>query len=85
MGQKTLDDSRLISKQPFFGSMFKSQNGSTWTAEQNEDIKFDINRASFTTGTTGTVTLVNDVVPAKNFKTKSYYNNFRFSSNNCSS
>ena len=68
MGQKTLDDSRLISKQPFFGSMFKSQNGSTWTAEQNDDIKFDINRASFTTGTTGTVNLVNDVVPALKLK-----------------
>ena len=30
MGQKTLDDARLISKQPYLGSMFKSQNGSTW-------------------------------------------------------
>ena len=68
MGQKTLDDSRLISKQPFFGSMFKSQNGSTWTAEQNDDIKFNINRAKFTTGTTGTIQLVNDVVPVKTLK-----------------
>jgi len=68
MGQKTLDDSRLISKQPFFGSMFKSQNGSTWTAEQNEDVKFEINRAQFTTNTTGTVNLVNDVVPVKTLK-----------------
>jgi len=68
MGQKTLDDSRLISKQPVFGSMFKSQNGSTWTAEQNEDIKFEINRAKFTTGTTGTVSLVNDVIPVKTLK-----------------
>jgi hypothetical protein len=68
MGDKTLDDSRLISKQPVFGSMFKSQNGSTWTAEQNEDIKFSINRASFTTNTTGTVHLVNDIVPAKTLR-----------------
>ena len=68
MGQKTLDDSRLISKQPFFGSMFKSQNGSTWTAEQNEDVKFSINRAQFTTNTTGTVHLVNDIVPAKTLR-----------------
>ena len=42
MGQKTLDGSRLISKQPTFGGMFKSQNGGTWTAEQNEDVKFII-------------------------------------------
>ena len=35
LGQKTLDDNRLISKQPYLGSMFKSQNGGTWDAEQN--------------------------------------------------
>ena len=68
MGDKTLDDSRLISKQPTFGSMFKSQNGSTFTAEQNEDIKFNINRAKFSTNATGTISLVNDVVPAKTLK-----------------
>tara|TARA_B110000196_G_C21063754_1_gene623745 strand:- start:1 stop:1230 length:1230 start_codon:yes stop_codon:yes gene_type:complete len=68
MGQKTLDDNRLISKQPYFGGMFKSQNGSTWTAEQNEDVKFIINRASFTENTTGTVYLVNGVIPVKTLK-----------------
>ena len=36
--------------------MFKSQNSTTWTAEQNEDVKFTLNRAKFTTGTTGNVT-----------------------------
>jgi len=61
MGQTTLDGTRLISQQPYLGSMFKSQNASTWTAEQNEDVKFTINRAKFTTGTPGTVQLVNDV------------------------
>ena len=68
MGQKTLDGNRLISKQPYFGGMFKSQNGSTWTAEQNEDVKFILNRASFTENTTGTVHLVNDIVPTKTLK-----------------
>jgi hypothetical protein len=68
MGQKTLDDSRLISKQPTFGSMFKSQNGSTFTAEQNEDVKFSVNRAKFTENTTGTISLVNDVVPVKTLR-----------------
>ena len=65
MGQTTLDSARLISKQPYLGSMFKSQNSTTWTAEQNEDVKFTINRAKFTTGTTGTVTLVNDTLTTK--------------------
>ena len=68
LGQTTLDASRLISQQPYLGSMFKSQNASTWTAEQNEDVKFKINRASFTTNTAGTVNLVNDVVPVKTLR-----------------
>jgi hypothetical protein len=48
--------------------MFKSQNSTTWTAEQNEDVKFTIKRAKFTTDTTGTVHLVNDVVPTATLK-----------------
>jgi hypothetical protein len=68
MGDKTLDGSRLISRQPVFGGMFKSQNGRTWTAEQNEDIKFKLNRASFTENTAGTINLVNDVMPVKALK-----------------
>ena len=68
LGQTTLDGSRLISQQPYLGSMFKSQNASTWTADQNEDVKFKINRAVFTTNTTGTVNLVNDVVPVKTLR-----------------
>ena len=43
--------------------MFKSQNASTWTADQNETVKFKLNVAKFTTGTTGSIYLVNDVVP----------------------
>lgn len=38
-----------ISTQPAIGSMFKSQNDSTWTAEQTEDIKFRMHRAKFPT------------------------------------
>ena len=37
----------FINKQPYLGSMFKSQNNTTWTAEQTQDIKFTINRAKF--------------------------------------
>ena len=68
LGQKTLDGNRLISKQPVAGGVFKSQNGSTWTAEQTEDVKFKINRAKFTTTTNGTVYLVNDVMPTKTLR-----------------
>lgn len=38
---------RLISEQPYAGVLFKSQNASTWTAHQNEDLTFRINVAQF--------------------------------------
>jgi hypothetical protein len=38
-----------ISEQPYGGSLFKSQNGSTWTADQNLDMLFRINRKVFNT------------------------------------
>jgi len=63
LGQTTLDGSRLISKQPYLSSMFKSQNGGTWTPEQNETVKFTLNRASFTENTNGNLFLVNDEIP----------------------
>ena len=68
LGQTTLDATRLISQQPYLGSMFKSQNASTWTAEQNEDVKFKINRAKFTTNTDGVAYLVNDELPTKTLR-----------------
>ena len=68
LGEKTLDDNRLVSKQPTLGSMFKSQNAETWTPEQMEDVKFKINIAEFDTTKTGTVTLVNDEVPVKTLR-----------------
>jgi hypothetical protein len=38
-----------ISEQPYGGSFFMSQNGSTWTADQNLDIMFRISRKVFST------------------------------------
>ncbi len=49
--------------------MFKSQNASTWTAEQTQDIKFTIYRAKFDTSVTGTVDFVNDVIPFETIET----------------
>ena len=49
----------LITQQPYLGSLFKSQNASTWTPSQLEDIKFNLYRAEFTSGTTGTVNFFN--------------------------
>ena len=43
----------IISQQPYLGSLFKSQNGSTWDPSQFEDLKFTIFQADFNTDTTG--------------------------------
>ena len=67
LGETMLDSDRTISQQPYAGVMFKSQNGSTWTAEQNEDMKFKMKRAEFS-NVTGTVTLSNDTLSAKTLK-----------------
>ena len=37
----------IVSSQPHLGSLFKSQNGSTWTPSQYEDMKFRLYTASF--------------------------------------
>ena len=41
-----------ISEQPYIGVLFKSQNASTWTPTQYEDLMFKIYRADFTIPTT---------------------------------
>ena len=47
----------LISEQPYIGVLFKSQNASTWTADQFQDLKFRLYRAVFNTTVTGIVDL----------------------------
>ena len=56
-----------ITKQPYNGVFFTSQNASTWTPEQSKDLKFKLNRANFS-ASSGEITLVNDVIPAKKLK-----------------
>ena len=51
MGQNNVTGNNRISTQPYTGSLFKSQNTSIWTPEQNEDLMFQIERYKFRTGT----------------------------------
>jgi hypothetical protein len=41
------DPPQRISEQPYAGSFFRSQNATTWTPYQNEDLMFVINKAKF--------------------------------------
>jgi len=47
MGDLDITGDRTISDQPYAGVLFKSQNASTWTADQYEDLKFGIYKATF--------------------------------------
>jgi hypothetical protein len=47
IGENDLLTQTFISNQPYLGSLFKSQNASTWEASQWEDLKFTLYRAEF--------------------------------------
>ena len=54
MGERTINtttlpnaESVLVTKQYVGGSLFKSQNGTIWTASQFEDLKFKLYKANF--------------------------------------
>ena len=55
--------SQQIVKQPSLGSLFRSQNNTTWNAIQEEDLKFNLYQAKFNTDTNGIVTFNNKTIP----------------------
>ena len=59
MGEDDVTSDRTISEQPYAGVLFKSQNASTWTADQYEDLKFVLYKVEFTPNTTGTAVFNN--------------------------
>jgi hypothetical protein len=63
VGDNIPGSSRTISEQPYLGSLFKSQNASTWTADQMQDLKFTLYRCRFDTSVIGNIEYVNDVLP----------------------
>ena len=81
MGGKTVNtkqlpdaDSVLYSKQFSMGSLFKSQNGSIWTASQDQDLKFKLYKANFTSPT-GTAFFYNPTLNESNGYVKILGNN----------
>jgi hypothetical protein len=65
-GEVDVNGGGVISTQPYAGVLFKSQNASTWTADQSQDLKFQLNRAKFTVGSataaSATLNMVNQHV-----------------------
>ena len=60
VGKLDLVSGLQISEQPYGGSLFKSQNGSTWTADENMDMTFRIFRKVFDTSVTATAQFLID-------------------------
>ena len=52
IGETDILTDTYISNQPYLGSLFKSQNASTWEPSQWEDLKFTMYRADFETSGT---------------------------------
>ncbi len=57
--EKDVNSTRSISEQPYMGVLFKSQNSSTWSPSQMEDLKFNLYNAKFDTSVIGNVKLKN--------------------------
>jgi hypothetical protein len=68
LGDTDIDGVRNIDEQPYLGVLFKSQNNSTWTAYDYEDLKFTVYRAEFDTSQEGVITLENEDVPLKQLR-----------------
>jgi hypothetical protein len=73
MGKKTIQsknlpdsESVLYTQQFAMGSLFKSQNGSVWTPDQYQDMKFTLYRADFVTNTPATAFFYNPTLNESN-------------------
>ena len=73
MGEKTVNTKDLpdvnavtYSKQFAMGSLFKSQNGSIWTANQYQDLKFKLYKAQFIANQPGTAFFYNPTLDTSN-------------------
>ena len=49
VGKDDVTTGEFISKNPYLGVSFKSQNASTWTADQMKDFKMELRRAEYVT------------------------------------
>lgn len=81
MGQKTVNTKSLpdansvrYTTQFSMGSLFKSQNGSIWTTNQYQDLKFKLYKAKFTS-TTGTAFFYNPTLDKSNGYVSKLVNN----------
>ena len=73
VGENDILSDTFISNQPTLGSLFKSQNASTWEASQWEDLKFTMYRAEFVES--GSIDLYNPELSEGNKQVATLLNN----------
>jgi hypothetical protein len=73
LGENEIGTTNRISKQPSTGVLFKSQNSSTWTADQMQDMKYHLYRAKFNTNVVGTLVLNNANIPLRKLQPNPIY------------
>lgn len=56
LGGTDVTTGKIIDTQPYLGTLFKSENDSTWIPDSYEDLKFDLNVAVFDISKTGLTT-----------------------------
>ena len=65
LGENQIGTTQRISKQPTLGSLFKSQNGTTWESSQLDDLMYTMYRAKFDTNVSGTFVSTNADLPSR--------------------
>lgn len=71
MGQRDKGTDKFIISQPYVGVMFKSQNNTTWTEDQESDLQFQLFSAEFDTSVVGNLVLENTDLDAIQLPTNS--------------
>lgn len=77
IGQFLLDnDTARCTKQPLSGVLFYSSNGSTWTADQTQDLCFRLRKCVFPIDTTKNVILNSSLLPSQSYSSVINYDLF---------
>lgn len=59
LGKPVVGGAAIVDQQPYIGSLFISQNSSTWEPDQNKDLKFLVRRAQFVSSGTAEFNIQN--------------------------
>ena len=73
LGDTTLNDNGITSAQTIMGSLYKSQNATTWITDPNKNLCFNLYRASFNTNVVSSVKLKNTSLISKTGQYDPFY------------